>query len=398
MQNVKILFLAITIALAAGTAVLAQEAGQATTTASAETAVQMVAADETVKAADLGISDPKILPGNPFYFFKDWTRTIRSALTFNPVKKAELNLQFASEKLVEAQALAQKEPNNTLAIENALKSYEISLTKVKDASQKIQGTTQDTKINALVDKLVDRTIKYQKAIDKIAKDLPTQASQTINETKDFSIEQISQVSSRLATPEILGEKIARKIEEQTGSEFKQLKNLEILKQLENKVPEAAKPAIQQAQENALKRLKQNLETMSSTESGKLKDYIQQLGGDEVSQMNIMQEVEKLDLPQAVKQEVQNAKETIVNKAENKLKQLEGVEMPQLKEQAQQQLQKVKEMLNTTKSQLQTPTKASTSTNVIKVKLPQLKQIEIGAESAEREGVNGTGTINLTPQP
>ena len=33
--------------------------------------------DEEVSIKDFEISEPKVLPGNPFYFLKDWQRAIR---------------------------------------------------------------------------------------------------------------------------------------------------------------------------------------------------------------------------------------------------------------------------------------------------------------------------------
>ena len=49
----------------------------------------------------LGVEEPRILPGNPLYFFKGFARAVQSVTTFSPEKKAELKLRFANEKIIE---------------------------------------------------------------------------------------------------------------------------------------------------------------------------------------------------------------------------------------------------------------------------------------------------------
>src|SRR3989338_1352335 len=52
---------------------------------------------------DLGVPDPGVLPTSPFYFVKEWRRGITRLFTFNPIKKAELELTILNEKAAEAQ-------------------------------------------------------------------------------------------------------------------------------------------------------------------------------------------------------------------------------------------------------------------------------------------------------
>jgi len=89
MKNLKILILSLVLIFALGNITLAQEMPE-------------VVQDETVSAQDLGISEPKVLPDSPFYFLKNWGRGIGLFFAFNPVKKAELRMKFANEKLMEA--------------------------------------------------------------------------------------------------------------------------------------------------------------------------------------------------------------------------------------------------------------------------------------------------------
>jgi hypothetical protein len=89
---------------------------------------QEINLDENIEAQDLGVKEPRILPGSPFYFLKDFGRGIRSFFTFNPVKKAELRLRFANEKLIEAKKLAVRRPQ---ALPQALKNYRAETERLK---------------------------------------------------------------------------------------------------------------------------------------------------------------------------------------------------------------------------------------------------------------------------
>jgi len=49
-----------------------------------------------------GTTSSVLLPDNPLYFLKDMGREAQMLFTFSPVRKAELRLEFANQKLAEA--------------------------------------------------------------------------------------------------------------------------------------------------------------------------------------------------------------------------------------------------------------------------------------------------------
>ncbi len=55
------------------------------------------------------VDDCGILPNSPFYFTKDWSRTLRLFFAFRSPKKAELALRFANEDALAIKELCQKE-------------------------------------------------------------------------------------------------------------------------------------------------------------------------------------------------------------------------------------------------------------------------------------------------
>ena len=59
--------------------IFAQETGSETAAAEAN---QIANADENISADTLGVEEPTLLPNNPFYFIKNWGRSIKSVFTF----------------------------------------------------------------------------------------------------------------------------------------------------------------------------------------------------------------------------------------------------------------------------------------------------------------------------
>ena len=121
--------------------------------------------DETVTAAELGIGEPSLLPDSKFYFLKNWKRGLKSTFTFDKTKKAELKLQYASEKLLEAKKLANKNKRPEI-LEKAMTSFQREIEKVKLATDEIQGTASTSpKVGKFLDKFVQQQVLHQKISD-----------------------------------------------------------------------------------------------------------------------------------------------------------------------------------------------------------------------------------------
>ncbi|PJE69394.1 MAG: hypothetical protein COU98_02250, partial [Candidatus Staskawiczbacteria bacterium CG10_big_fil_rev_8_21_14_0_10_38_10] len=97
---------------------------------------------------DLGVKDPKILPGDFFYFLKSFSRGVQSFFTFGTLKNAELQMKFASERILEARKLAE-EGKTDLAQKTLGKQLE-NLQKAEKIIEKKKG---DPKTETVLEKL-----------------------------------------------------------------------------------------------------------------------------------------------------------------------------------------------------------------------------------------------------
>jgi len=117
-----------------------------------------------------------LLPNSPFYFLKEWWRGIKTGLIRNPVEKGEAQLQILSEKLAEAEALAQKGVSAE-ALEKALENYSLAMDRLKSRLEEIEGTSENPNIDRILDKIAEAEIRHQEVFDRILEQAPEAAGQ-----------------------------------------------------------------------------------------------------------------------------------------------------------------------------------------------------------------------------
>ncbi len=190
----KIIFLAIISLVISITAIAMAQDATNTTTGTVTTTQE-----ETVTAQDLGVSDPTLLPDSKFYFLKNWKNTIQSVFTFGQTNKAELNLKIASEKLLEAQKLAEK-TNNPQILEKATELYNKQVEKINANIDKFKGTaTSSNAINKFLEKYANQQILQNKILDKLEGKVPSSTMEKMRQNRERHLEKFGQVMQKLAS-------------------------------------------------------------------------------------------------------------------------------------------------------------------------------------------------------
>lgn len=276
--------------------------------------------DEDLEPADFGLNSVGLLPDSPFYFTKNIRRGVASLFTFNTVDKAKLKLRFASEKLLEANELAKGENVNENDVRGALNGFRQELDRVKAASAKAARSNQDQKKSELSEKVMDSVVKFGKNLGKFEKTLSPEAFDNVKEAREKTAETFGAVFD-LSAPDDVSAKLTEILDKQKGSEFKHFKNLEILEEIEEKVPDQAKEAIRLAQENALNRLQSELEKLETAKRAIFSDFVRESGGNETRHLAILNELEVRPLSLDLRNALTGAKEETFIKTEEKLKKL-----------------------------------------------------------------------------
>ena len=172
--------------------------------------------DEDFSPEDFGLDGVGMLPTNPFYFLKNARRGISSFFTFDAVKKTELKMQFASEKLMEVKALTEAEGVSEEDIKNALTNFEEEMARVKDTAEQTSEVVEGEETDELAKKIMDSIMKYNKSLGKIEKEISPESFEHISGVKQSTMETFPVVFD-LSEPEKISEGLAEVLDEQKGS-------------------------------------------------------------------------------------------------------------------------------------------------------------------------------------
>ncbi len=302
-----------------------------------EEAPEEVKIDDEVTEKDLEVTAGGILPDNPLYGLKRLTRRVREITTFNPVKKAEIELKHANQELVEAQKVIDEKGDDAGAVKDvakAIKSFEKKVARIEKKAGKLAKRKEagDAGVDALLENMLDKQIKQQKVLENIQRKVSNTAPanvaarviDSVQTAQDRAAGSAGSILGVEKDPERLAQHVDRVLSAQRGSSFKDLRNLEVLKRVGDHVDEHARAGLERAQKNALKRFAGEVGQLSARDrKEKFEKYVSHVGGDETRHMEIFDELKHFDeLPEDVRKKMEVAKDIAARRFQGRLDHLE----------------------------------------------------------------------------
>ena len=256
---------------------------------------------DTVTAEDLEVAEPTVLPSNAFgYFFKNLGRAVQTTFTFDAEKKAELQLQYANERLLEIQKMAEGNSDDARVqalIEKSQAKYEKLMDKVSQRVEKLQEAGQTDKVDRLLDKISDKQFKQQKVLDvikeKIGNASPEQLEK-LQEVKERVLERFGETLEKVEDRAKIQERLQNATANQNGEGLGQLKNLEIMERLGDKVSdEDLREGLARAKEQIRERVIKDLQAEPNTvKVNQFKERLENLSDDEALRLRVYNFLDK----------------------------------------------------------------------------------------------------------
>lgn len=294
--------------------------------------------DEEVTNKDFGVEESQVLPDSPRYAFTRLKRSFKETFTFDPVKKAELQLQHANQELHDAESLLERRGDldgSAKAAGKAILRFENRVAKIEDHVEELTERHRDGEedVSKFLDKILDRQIKQQKVLSHIEKQLVGQAPseagaralEHLHMAREKSAESVGGVLTQVEqTQGALVRRFDRVLEGQHGSDFKDLRNLEILKRIEDHSGENFEEAFHEIEEKAFRRFAQNMHSLESEDrSLKFDRYAAHVGGDETRHLEIFDRLKSVDnIPENLLQGAESAKDGFARRFAHKLEYIE----------------------------------------------------------------------------
>ncbi|MBD3207917.1 MAG: hypothetical protein GF370_00475 [Candidatus Nealsonbacteria bacterium] len=122
---------------------------------------------------------------------------------------------------------------------------------------------------------------------------------------------------KLEEKDKIPERLENNLQRLRGSNFKEIKNLQFLEEVEEKMPEEVKERIEQKKEEIMERLREQLENMPPEQQGKLEEYLGDISGDEITVLDVFNALESKGLPENLEQIMERAKEQKVERITNR---------------------------------------------------------------------------------
>ena len=272
--------------------------------------------EEVITAQDLNITEPTLLPNSKFYFLKKWGDSLRMALTFGQENKAELNLKIASEKLLEAQKLAEK-TNNPQILEKATELYNQRMEKIQENIAKFKGTaTSSEAISKFLDKYTKQQVLHNQILEKLEGKVPSSTMEKIAQNRERHLEQFGKVMQKLEDKDKIQERLQKTLQGLKNNELKEIKNLEVLKKLKENFPTSTQQEVQKTIDSWLLQLREKLQLMPISDQEKVTNYLEK-AQERIQKMDIINDI-KNSLPNSstIKQKLENLKgkaQNIANK-------------------------------------------------------------------------------------
>ena len=172
----------------------------------------------------LAATKPGIKPGNFLYFFDTAFEKINLFFTFSPEKKAQKALEYADERLAEAEALTGEKDTN--AVKTAVTGYESSIALAAEESKRIKDKG---KAEGLLASIADSTSKHQEILSDVLSKVPDEAKEAIMKaieaSKNGQEEATKQISELRGEVEQLKKEVADLKQEKQSQQVTEIEKL-----------------------------------------------------------------------------------------------------------------------------------------------------------------------------
>lgn len=281
---------------------------------------------ETEPKANL--SRPRVLPGNIFYGVKNLGQEIRAAFTFDDEKRADLRLQYANQRILDAHFLVE-EGKVKQAVEH-LERYQRDVRKVQEAIAEVSKSELSSSRNEsgvaansvkLSNRLLGDEIKHQVLLGRFerrASALKDSASiESVRAVRQETAQQSAEIIAKL--PQRMVQNTLRESLNQNGTPFRVFRNLEVLQVLKESAPAAAKNVIENVAELEEQKFSDNLVAAPAQLRAQFSAYIHQAGGSEVLYLKANDAVAVKTQNEEVKKDLEKGQEQLFSRIEEQVK-------------------------------------------------------------------------------
>ncbi len=238
-------------------------------------AQEEIRVQEEITIKDLGVENPGILPTSPLYFLKEWRRGIKKIFTFDPVKKTEMETEEVNERAAEIKRMEEVSPRNIEAITKAVENYQRNMERLRTRLENLKETSQNPNVDKLLDKLTERSLKHQQLFDNLKQKFEERLKlkEQLRAGQEKIDEVMTKIPEKFENAAAFEKRLERKIQKLPEGILKELRAVEVVDRIREKLPEQQQEKIQELKDKLIKKFENRIEKLGEAEKVEILEKI-----------------------------------------------------------------------------------------------------------------------------
>ncbi|MEK7464162.1 MAG: hypothetical protein AAB617_00060 [Patescibacteria group bacterium] len=250
-------------------------------------------------------SIPKILPGNPLYFFKNIGQGLERLFAIGRVRRAELEISLIGEKAREIYAVSKKD--NAENLQRAIENYNKNILRLKDKFSVLKKTSENPNVDRLLEKFSVGLFNHQELFDSL--DLKGELGDRLEDARDELDQVFIEATQKLDVPKGIKNKLESAINNGREESLKEFKGLVVLNRLEGKSLESLKKELSGLKDDLILKFEGRLRSESVLE---LSEDLQKTNLIAPEKLQALDEIRERTKDQSLKSSLNSIRATSLN--------------------------------------------------------------------------------------
>jgi len=189
---------------------------------------------ETEEGAIVTVEELGVEEPGIISWFKNTADTIQIWMTSDPIKKSEIELRKASRELVRAREIVQENFDDVdlqAKLERINNRYENMIGNINGRIEEFgKNNPEDSKLKSFLNKYSDQQLKHQEILKRLEENVPEAIMAKIQENRQLHLDKFGEVMSKLQDKEEFKESLKNSLES-GQSAIRQVQMMEIIEEL-----------------------------------------------------------------------------------------------------------------------------------------------------------------------
>lgn len=258
-----------------------------------------------------------ILPTSRLYFIKEWRQGIQKFFTFDSFRKAELDFDFLKLRAGELKKLNEINPDNVNVLAIALNNYQESANRLARRLEILNGDNRTIDFDNLINDILEQVLKQQDVLDALMfrSEFSADFKLQLDKAQGALIDILAVIVQKEGLLPGFNNRFIEAVKNE-DEDIGELKSIEILDRLEEKLKPEDKESIFKLEEELLIRFAGRLESQALLPGTQaLLPKFDQIPGDRLRHVKILDEIKEIVVDSDLKSQVNIVRQSLLEKSQ-----------------------------------------------------------------------------------